>query len=328
MPSPNLIGLDPRQSHHRVPPSRSSATRSPSTTPRSGSPRRWRCSTASRGRLISGFPVGTSMDTAYAYSMNPASLREKYHEGVDLVLKAWTATEPFAFNGRFTQMRYVNVFPRPLQQPHPPIWIPGGGSVETWDYCSTHDYVYAALSYYGHLMAKETVGGYWRTVRGERQGRQPVPAGVPPVHRGGGHRPGGVPAVQGAGRILLQPLAPRVPGLCRPARLPHRGIRPGALPSQVRAVGPGQAGQARPDVGRDGGEGLRRHRQPRHRTGDPRGRRQDLQLRAPAHHAALRQHERRAHPAQLRSCSARRSRPACAACSPMPKTTGGRRAAA
>jgi alkanesulfonate monooxygenase SsuD/methylene tetrahydromethanopterin reductase-like flavin-dependent oxidoreductase (luciferase family) len=26
----------------------------------------------SRGRLISGFPVGTSMDTAYAYSVNPA----------------------------------------------------------------------------------------------------------------------------------------------------------------------------------------------------------------------------------------------------------------
>ena len=71
----------------------------------------------SHGRLISGFPVGTSMDTAYAYSMNPASLRQKYREGVDLVLKAWTATEPFAFNGRFTQMRYVNVLPRPLQRP-------------------------------------------------------------------------------------------------------------------------------------------------------------------------------------------------------------------
>jgi alkanesulfonate monooxygenase SsuD/methylene tetrahydromethanopterin reductase-like flavin-dependent oxidoreductase (luciferase family) len=127
----------------------------------------------SHGRLISGFPVGTSMDTAYAYSANPATLREKYREGVDLVLKAWTATEPFAFNGRFTQMRNVNVLPRPLQRPHPPIWIPGGGSVETWDYCSTRDYVYAALSYYGHLMAKETVGGYWRTVEANGKDANP-----------------------------------------------------------------------------------------------------------------------------------------------------------
>jgi alkanesulfonate monooxygenase SsuD/methylene tetrahydromethanopterin reductase-like flavin-dependent oxidoreductase (luciferase family) len=127
----------------------------------------------SHGRLISGFPVGTSMDTAYAYSVNPGILRRKYHEGVDLVLRAWAATEPFAFNGRFTQMRYVNALPRPLQRPHPPIWIPGGGSVETWDYCSTRDYVYAALSYYGHLMAKETVGGYWRRV--EEHGKDPNP---------------------------------------------------------------------------------------------------------------------------------------------------------
>ncbi len=89
------------------------------------------------------------------------------------MLKAWTATEPFAFNGRFTQMRYVNVLPRPLQQPHPPIWIPGGGSIETWDFCSQNDFVYAALSYYGHLMAKETVGGYWRRV--EANGKDPNP---------------------------------------------------------------------------------------------------------------------------------------------------------
>jgi hypothetical protein len=25
----------------------------------------------------------------------------------------------------------VNVWPRPIQQPHPPIWIPGSGSMET-----------------------------------------------------------------------------------------------------------------------------------------------------------------------------------------------------
>lgn len=127
----------------------------------------------SRGRLISGFPVGTSMDTAYAYSVNPGILRRKYHEGIELILRAWTATEPFAFNGRFTQMRNVNVLPRPLQRPHPPVWIPGGGSVEAWDYCSTRDFVYGALSYYGHRMAEETVGGYWRRV--EENGKDANP---------------------------------------------------------------------------------------------------------------------------------------------------------
>ena len=118
----------------------------------------------SRGRLIAGFPVGTPMDTCFSYSSNPGNLRPRYYEGIELILKAWQATEPFAFNGRFTQLRYVNPVPRPYQRPHPPVWIPGGGSVETWDYCAANDYVYGALSYYGHLMARETVQGFWDRV--------------------------------------------------------------------------------------------------------------------------------------------------------------------
>src|SRR5436309_6052909 len=58
----------------------------------------------SGGRLVSGFPVGTPMDTVFAYGQNPATLREKYREGVELVLPSWTATGPFAFNGKYTQL--------------------------------------------------------------------------------------------------------------------------------------------------------------------------------------------------------------------------------
>ena len=49
-------------------------------------------------------------------------------------MKAWHEREPFAFNGRYTKLRYVNIWPRPIQQPHPPIHIPGGGSIETFDF--------------------------------------------------------------------------------------------------------------------------------------------------------------------------------------------------
>ena len=99
----------------------------------------------SGGRLVAGFPVGTPMDTVYCYGETPATLREKYREGVDLVLRAWQSTAPFAFNGRYTQLRYVNIWPRPIQKPRPPVWIPGGGSVETWDWCASHNFLYAYL---------------------------------------------------------------------------------------------------------------------------------------------------------------------------------------
>ena len=116
----------------------------------------------SGGRLIAGFPVGTPMDTTYAYGQNPSMLRERYLEAHDLVMRAWTEKETFAFNGRYNQQRYVNIWPRPVQQPHPPVWIPGGGSVETWQWCAEMDYVYAYLSYYGYKDGKATMDGFWR----------------------------------------------------------------------------------------------------------------------------------------------------------------------
>jgi alkanesulfonate monooxygenase SsuD/methylene tetrahydromethanopterin reductase-like flavin-dependent oxidoreductase (luciferase family) len=127
----------------------------------------------SGGRLVAGFPVGTPMDTAYCMGENPMTLRDKYREGVELILRAWTAEKAFAFNGTYTQLRYVNCWPRPMQQPHPPVWIPGGGSVETWDWCAENDFLYAYLSYFGYKNARTAMDGYWQAV--ERAGKEPNP---------------------------------------------------------------------------------------------------------------------------------------------------------
>ena len=118
----------------------------------------------SGGRLVAGFPVGTAMDTNFCYGEVPATLREKYREAHDLILRAWTEKDVFSFNGKFSKLRYVNLWPKPLQQPHPPIWIPGGGSVETWDFCADHDYQYSFLSFFGYVAAKKVADGYWQTM--------------------------------------------------------------------------------------------------------------------------------------------------------------------
>ncbi|MPY93223.1 MAG: LLM class flavin-dependent oxidoreductase [Acidimicrobiia bacterium] len=131
----------------------------------------------SGGRLIAGFPVGTPMDTVFCYGENPATLRDKYREGVDLVVKAWTTPDPFVFNGKYTQLRYVNPWPRPIQQPHPPVWIPGGGSVETWEWCVRNDFLYAYLSYFGYQRGRQVMDGYWETVDRLGADRNPYRAG-------------------------------------------------------------------------------------------------------------------------------------------------------
>ena len=118
----------------------------------------------SGGRLVAGFPVGTSMDTNFCYGQIPALTRDKYHEAHDLIMKAWAAEEPFAFDGKYNQLRYVNCWPKPIQKPHPPIYIPGGGSIETWDFCLDHDYNYSYLSFFGYKAGKALLDGYWDRV--------------------------------------------------------------------------------------------------------------------------------------------------------------------
>jgi len=131
----------------------------------------------SGGRLIAGFPVGSPMDTCYAYGQNPSLLRERYYEAHDLVVRAWKEKETFAFSGRFNQQRYVNIWPRPIQNPHPPIWIPGGGSVETWRWCAEMDYVYCYLSYYGYKAGHATMQGFWKEMEKLGKDQNPYRAG-------------------------------------------------------------------------------------------------------------------------------------------------------
>ena len=82
-----------------------------------------------------------------------------------------------AFNGRFNQQRYVNIWPRPVQKPHPPIWIPGGGSIETWQWCATMDHVYAYLSYFGYKDGRATMQGFWDEMARLGKDRNPYRAG-------------------------------------------------------------------------------------------------------------------------------------------------------
>ena len=85
--------------------------------------------------------------------------------------------DTFAFNGRFNQQRYVNIWPRPIQTPHPPVWIPGGGSVETWQWCAAKDYVYSYLSYFGYKAGRATMDGFWKEMARLGKDRNPYRAG-------------------------------------------------------------------------------------------------------------------------------------------------------
>jgi alkanesulfonate monooxygenase SsuD/methylene tetrahydromethanopterin reductase-like flavin-dependent oxidoreductase (luciferase family) len=131
----------------------------------------------SGGRIVAGMPLGSPMDVNLCYGVNPIEQRERYYEAHDLILKAWQSKEIFAWNGKYFKLPMVNLWPRPIQQPHPPVWVPGSGSLSTWDFAAKHDHCYCFLSYYGNNLGKRVMDGFWEFVAKSNLEANPYRAG-------------------------------------------------------------------------------------------------------------------------------------------------------
>lgn len=101
----------------------------------------------SGGRIISGQVVGGGPEY-YSFSINPAECRTRFAEAHEIIMKAWTQPGPFEYYGEHYKLRYVNLWPKPLQKPHPPVWIPGAGSIETMEFVARRRYAYMGIPYF------------------------------------------------------------------------------------------------------------------------------------------------------------------------------------
>ena len=127
----------------------------------------------SGGRLVAGFPTGLPTDAAISNAVVPIEQRERFREALSLVIKAWSAKEIFAWNGKHYQLGMVNLWPRPIQQPHPPIWIPARRITATAEYVVGLDHCFCHLSYFGAKNAAQVADRYWELVA--RKGRDDNP---------------------------------------------------------------------------------------------------------------------------------------------------------
>jgi alkanesulfonate monooxygenase SsuD/methylene tetrahydromethanopterin reductase-like flavin-dependent oxidoreductase (luciferase family) len=126
----------------------------------------------SGGRIISGFVRGTGMEY-FSYAQNPTFARERFWEAHDLIIKAWTEPGPFAWEGEHYYLPYVNPWPRPLQQPHPPIWLPGVGSLETIEETAKRRYTFMQVYSPRWLLTKALK--MYRQLAEEKFGYEPSP---------------------------------------------------------------------------------------------------------------------------------------------------------
>ena len=80
----------------------------------------------SRGRLDMGFVKGVPYEFPVS-NQNAVGVMERFWESHDFIIKAMTSHgEPFNWEGEHFHYRHVNLWPRPWQEPHPPVWSTTG----------------------------------------------------------------------------------------------------------------------------------------------------------------------------------------------------------
>ncbi len=76
----------------------------------------------SGGRVNWGAGRGFDQTEFRTFGVVPEESYARYREAVDIVQAAWTH-ERLSYHGTFHQFEDVEVLPKPLQQPHPPVWL-------------------------------------------------------------------------------------------------------------------------------------------------------------------------------------------------------------
>src|ERR1700761_6225359 len=81
----------------------------------------------SGGRLDFGIGKGYRYNEFAGFRVPMEEADARFDEALDVIVKAWTAEEPFSHRGRYWQFDNIVVEPPTAQKPHPPFWM-GAGS--------------------------------------------------------------------------------------------------------------------------------------------------------------------------------------------------------
>ena len=117
----------------------------------------------SGGRLIAGFVRGIPPEYIW-YGVNPAESRGRFEEAYDLIMTAWTQAV-WSYEGKFFQLKDCAIWPRPLQQPYPPIWI-AARSAESIEWCVKR-HLPTAQVYQTTAQIEDTFNYYRKVARDE-----------------------------------------------------------------------------------------------------------------------------------------------------------------
>ena len=81
----------------------------------------------SGGRAVFGIGRGSNPNHYRGYGVPIEERNDRFVEGLDMALRVWTE-DTLDYAGRFYQAENVRLEPKPIQQPHPPVYIASNGA--------------------------------------------------------------------------------------------------------------------------------------------------------------------------------------------------------
>jgi alkanesulfonate monooxygenase SsuD/methylene tetrahydromethanopterin reductase-like flavin-dependent oxidoreductase (luciferase family) len=84
----------------------------------------------SNGRVEFGTGRSSQFEQA-GFEIDTNESREMWQESLEIIPRMWTES-PFEYDGRYVKIPPRDVIPKPIQQPHPPIWA-AATSPATWE---------------------------------------------------------------------------------------------------------------------------------------------------------------------------------------------------
>jgi alkanesulfonate monooxygenase SsuD/methylene tetrahydromethanopterin reductase-like flavin-dependent oxidoreductase (luciferase family) len=110
----------------------------------------------SGGRLEFGVGRGFLVADYEALGIPRENAQARLLEGLEVVLRAWSGG-PMSFHGTYYQYKDLDVWPRPDQRPHPPVWFSATQSPDSFDLAGRRDYRLLTVAYRGvELLARLT----------------------------------------------------------------------------------------------------------------------------------------------------------------------------
>ncbi len=76
----------------------------------------------SDGRMDLGTGRSSTIIEMEGFQVNPEETRDQWKEAISMIPRMWTE-DPFSHDGHYYQIPPRSVIPKPIQKPHPPLWV-------------------------------------------------------------------------------------------------------------------------------------------------------------------------------------------------------------